>query len=426
VGDFQRFLTADGLEVYLLPTQKFKTKLVRIHFRALLDGDCCARALVPNLLRRGSKSYPSMVEVSRALEALYGASWSSSTFKIAQEQVLSMRMDVVDERFLPGQPPLTQEALGVMREFLFEPRLEGESFPSESFEQERRNLRHELLAQYNDKMTYAFQRFAAEMFPGDPYGKPVLGTPEDTDRLTPEGVYQTWHDLLQQPARLYLVGDYDWQPTLDWVSSRLPMKSFPRESTEAPRQPAAEPRVICEDDEISQSKLILGFHVDLTDLDEVSFDALRLFSSILGGGFHSRLFQTVREKHSLAYYASASIDRLKGVLYASCGIDANRREQVCDLIMGELASLQKEPPREDELQQARLLAIAGTRSAADSAGAMVDSLEAGLAGPFSRRLRQIAESLQTVTADDIWRAAQRISPAQVIYCLQGEARHDTY
>ena len=43
-----------------------------------------------------------MLAVSRALEGLYGTSWSSSVYKLGDEQVLSIRLDTVEERFLPS------------------------------------------------------------------------------------------------------------------------------------------------------------------------------------------------------------------------------------------------------------------------------------------------------------------------------------
>jgi len=46
-----------------------------------------------------------------------------------------------------------------------------------------------------------------------------------------------------------------------------------------------------------------------------------VYNSILGGGLHSKLFQNVREKAGLAYYAFSRLEKFKGLMVVSCGIE---------------------------------------------------------------------------------------------------------
>jgi predicted Zn-dependent peptidase len=436
-GDFTATRTSSGLEVFVLPTRKFKTKLVRLHLRSKLSERNAARALVPNLLRRGTRRLPSMLAVSRALEGLYGTSWSSSVYKLGDEQVLSVRLDTVEERFLPGRPKVFEPALDVTHDLLFDPFFEGGRFPSSVFEQERRNHRREIEALYNDKLSWAFQRLLDTMFPGEPYGRPVLGTVAETDALTGDDVVAAWRDHLKTtPARVFAVGDFDPAAVVRFVEAKLPLVATPPDrarngaaTSREGRRPrlagdAAPPRVVVEKDPVSQSKLVSGRLVDLANLGEREFDALRVFAGVLGGGFHSRLFQTVREKHSLAYFASASLDRIRGVLFTSCGIDAADRLKVTELVEQEIASLRSAPPRSDELEQTKRLIVSSSRGLFDSAGGMVDTLVSGLAAGRVRSLDQVCASIEAVTAQDVLAAAQRVQPLDVVYCLEGAAHHD--
>lgn len=421
-GDFEHLRTRGGLDVFVLPTRKWKTKLLRLHVRAPLSERNAARALVPNLLRRGTRKRPSMVAVSRALESLYGAIWTSSASKLGEEQLLSFRLETVEERFLPGRPRLLAPALELARELLFEPHLAGGAFPGDVFEQERRNHRREIEAQYNDKLSFAFQRLLDEMFPGEPYGRPVLGTVEETDRLDAPAALAAHDEIARRlPMRAFAVGDFDPREVVAIFEQLVP------EATSAPFRwaPRTLPRgrserLVIEHDAVSQSKLVSGRAVDLAGLSERDFDALRVLAGVLGGGFHSRLFQTVREKHSLAYFASATIDRLHGVLYTSCGIDAAVRDKVQALVEGEIESLRAAPPRADELEQTKNLIVSGTRSMLDSPGGMVETLEAGLTTGRVRTLEQVCAAVAAVTAEDVRAAAQRIRPVEVVYCLEGE------
>jgi predicted Zn-dependent peptidase len=426
-GDFEHHATRSGLDVFVLPTRKWKTKLLRLHLRAPLSDQNAARALLPNLLRRGTTRRPSMALVSRALEALYGASFTNSAYKLGDEQVISFRLETVEERFLPGAPQVFAPAAELARELLHEPHLPGGAFPEEVFDQERLNHQREIEALFNDKLAYAWQRLLDLTFGDEPYGRPVLGTAAEAAALRQESALSAHRQFLEElPARAFAVGDFAPGEAVSVCERLLPAaRSGSRHEPSRPARPApSTPRRVIERDRVSQSKLVTARRVDLDGLTERDFDALRVHAGILGGGFHSRLFQTVREEHSLAYSVSSSVDRLRGVLYTSAGIDAAARERVIDLVEQQIASLRAAPPRDAELEQTRNLIVSGTRSMLDSAGGMVDSLEAGLAAGRVRALEEGARAVARVSAADVQAAAQRIGPPEVIYCLEGEARRD--
>ncbi len=423
-GDFEHRRTRSGLDVFVLPTRKWKTKLLRLHVRAPQSERNAARALVPNLLRRGTRRLPNMVAVSRALEGLYGTTWSSSAYKLGDEQILTFRLETVEERFLPGKPPIFGPALKLARELLFEPFLVDGGFPAAIFEQERLNHRRDIEAQFNDKLSYSFQRLLDEMFRDDPYGRPVLGTVAQTDALTAATALDAHREITTRlPMRAFAVGDFEPAEVVRILEELVPTaaSSAPFPSGARPHRAPAAPRVLVESESVSQSKLVTGRRVDLANLTEREFDALRVYAGILGGGFHSRLFQTIREKHSLAYFASASLDRLRGVLYTSCGIDAAAREKVTALVEAEIESLRQAPVRADELDQTRNLIVSGSRSMLDSPGGMVETLEANLATGRLRTLEQVCEAVAAVTAADVQAVAQRVLPPDLIFCLEGEA-----
>ena len=60
----------------------------------------------------------------------------------------------------------------------------------------------------------------------------------------------------------------------------------------------------------------------------------------------------------------------------------------------------------------------------DSAGGMVETLEAGLAAGRVRTLAAICSAVSAVTARDVMAAARRVGPLEVVYCLEGEAQHE--
>ena len=58
-----------------------------------------------------------------------------------------------------------------------------------------------------------------------------------------------------------------------------------------------------------------------------AYPAALLYNGILGGYPHSKLFINVREKESLAYYASSRFDGIKGSLMIQTGIEISNKEK---------------------------------------------------------------------------------------------------
>lgn len=90
---------------------------------------------------------------------------------------------------------------------------------------------------------------------------------------------------------------------------------------------------------MTQGKLTLGFRTNVDPRSE-DFYALAVCNGIFGAGAHSKLFQNVREKNSLAYYAASRLERMKGLLIAYSGIEIENRERAQDLILKQLAAIQ--------------------------------------------------------------------------------------
>ncbi len=63
----------------------------------------------------------------------------------------------------------------------------------------------------------------------------------------------------------------------------------------------------------------------------------------------------VREKESLAYYASSSIDTFRGYLSVQTGIDGKNRDKVFKLIEQQLQSLQRGEVTAEELAQTKAM-----------------------------------------------------------------------
>src|SRR5690606_37284817 len=90
--------------------------------------------------------------------------------------------------------------------------------------------------------------------------------------------------------------------------------------------------------DVSQGKLNIGLALPVLASDD-DYPAALVYNGILGGFPHSKLFVNVREKASLAYYASSRYDGWKGYAMIQSGIDVRNRDKALSIIEEQLAEL---------------------------------------------------------------------------------------
>ena len=135
---FEVSTTAGGPEIHLLRTDKYKTLTLAWVLECPLDGSRGARALVTDLLTRGTASYPDLSQLAARCEELYAAEISSSASASGDRQLLRFGLEVVSDRFT--SEPILDVAVGLLEESLHRPPLEDGRFRADHFAQERTNL----------------------------------------------------------------------------------------------------------------------------------------------------------------------------------------------------------------------------------------------------------------------------------------------
>ena len=166
-----------------------------------------------------------------------------------------------------------------------------------------------------------FDLFDAVAFPGQPMGRSILGTPE---RIAAYGRSDVVGYMRQHyaPGRMVLsaAGKVDHGALVALAERHFTFSAGSGAASEPePGRYTGGER--CEEDELEQVHLVLGFPgVSIHDPD---YHALRLLSAILGGGMSSRLFQEIREKRGMAYHISSSVSTFSDVgmfsIYSATG-----------------------------------------------------------------------------------------------------------
>lgn len=417
---------ADGVRLCAQNTDKFKTCRINISMAMPLDSKTSARAMLPFILQRRCAKYPDFITLSRVLDELYGASVSAGVLKRGEAQILSFNLTAIDDRFALDGDTVALECIQLLTDMIFDPLTDGESFPADIIEQEKRLLIEAIENEMNDKRRYALIRCQEIMFKNEAYSINHLGRVDEVKALTPDEIYSAWKELLSESViQITMVGSMDVEPVAEILRQRFStiLRSPTAISTDFISE-VAEPEYVCEEMPIKQGKLVMGFRTGMTGEDDNAV-ATRIAVDIFGGGTYSKLFSVVREKMSLCYYCSAAFFSSKGIVMVQSGIEDVNEERAKAEIVNQLSLVADGDFSEDDFSSS-------IKSLTDSIIGNNDTPESICAWYSSQLLRdtlktpeEYAEEIESVKSEQVIKAAKTIR-LDTVYMLKsnGEVIND--
>lgn len=420
----KKYRIAGGVQLIVYPTDKFKTTLTNILLHRPLDEGTSAAALVPYVLRRGTRRRPDLAAISRHLEMLFGAGLDVDVLRFGERQILSFRLDSVQDRYLlMGGRGLFRQGLSLLRDILADPVLVDGRFGEEVVAQERLNLRRFVDRMVDDKGRFAFERCVGHMCEGEPYARFEYGEAAAIDGLTAEAVTKSWHEVIERSAlEVYVVGNLPPQEVREQVTEAFGGIRSGRGRNGIPSIVRTRPervRRVRETADVVQARLVVGFRTEI-GYDHPLAVALTVMNAIFGGSPSSRLFHNVREAHSLAYYCSSTVDQAKGVAFVQAGIDGANAERVESLVLESLDEIRAARIELSELRTAKEQLKAGIRAMTDSPARIAGWLQESRAAGGRMSVPRLMERIARVRRSDIARAAQSLT-LDTVYLLAGDA-----
>ena len=401
-GGFLHRRAAPGVDLLLLPDRRFRTVSVRVHLlQPLAERAASGLALAGAVLGQGSARHPSRLALQRELDALYGADLDLETSRVGEVHLMEADLTLPSER-AAGEEGLLARAMALLSQTLAEPRTEDGGFPAALLRQERRNLKDVLAAARNHRPSWASLSCLRAVCAREPYRIGRLGSSAALDRLSPGGLMAFWRRAAARlPVLAYAVGDFDPSRMADLLAGALlPLRKGrpdPMPDTGFRRADPKRPLRRVERASVEQARLCLGLRTN-TAWGEEGFAALVMANMLLGGGSHAKLFREVREKRSLAYDVSSSLERTKGLMLVSAGVSPAEAARAEALILDQVRDVQAGRFSASEWQDSLRTLVNRIRTLADSPSRLVSlHLEGWLHG-------------RPKSPDEVLREARRVSP----------------
>ncbi len=231
-------------------------------------------------------------------------------------------------RVLKNDVPL---ALDILSDILVNP-----VFDQTELERERQVVLQELGQSRDTPDDLVFDHLQSVIFPDQPMGWPILGEEDTVSRFSRENLYDFMKRNYRSAGMVVVAsGAVTHAEVLKLVEDRLSnFRAGEIPAAEAARYEGGDCR---SGDDLEQAHLTFAFPgVASTDPD---FYTAQVYTTALGGGMSSRLFQEIREKRGLCYsiYSFSQSFKDGGVIGIYTGTGEKEAAEIAPVVAGEMA-----------------------------------------------------------------------------------------
>lgn len=230
-------------------------------------------------------------------------------------------------------------------------------FPQGEIIRVRERMKGFLKQQEEEPSFLADRAFRREVFGNHPYGRITAGSPSTLDLITREDLVKFHADnFLPNNAILSLSGDLtsaELTAILDKYLGKWEMKALSPRSATAPEAGRMK-KTITIDKDLTQANILMG-HIGISR-ENPDYYAVSVMNYILGGGgFSSRLMQSIRDTMGLAYDVHSFFAAYKesGTFRAGVQTKSESASVAIDEIRKQVELIRREPVSDEELSEAK-------------------------------------------------------------------------
>lgn len=418
-----------GVWLTALRSDKFKTGCLSINLLTQLNRETAAlNAVLPFVLRRGTRYHPDMETIAAELDSLYGTGIEPIVRKIGEIQCIGFYASFPDEKYLPQGSDVFEKAANFACELLLAPSTRGGLLIPAYVESEKEKLLDLIRSRVNDKRSYAKLRLIEQMCCYEDYAVSRFGTEDVAEGIYYQKLTKYYHSLIStSPVEIFYCGSMDGTKVGGILSDALSGMTRGEINYDIGtdiRMNAVEDTVRSFTDEmaVTQGKLVLGFRLGEC-MEEPDIAAIYVFNAVYGSGVTSKLFMNVREKLSLCYYASSAVDTHKGVMLVSSGVDFDKADAAKAEMLAQLDAVKKGEITDAELDAAKRSVASDLRACLDSQGELEGFYLANTLDGLEFSPDELAELVNEVERDDVIAIASSVV-LDAEYFLQGGGEDD--
>lgn len=413
----------ENIKLNYINMTKLKTTSVGIYIhRPLTKKNASYDTLLAAVLKSASRLYPSREDIAASLDNLYGATMGSTVLKMGEDHIIYFDAETISDKYTPNGEKLLSELLRLLMSVVFEPKVCDGAFDEKIVEQERQGVLDRIDAFINDKRQYASSRCQEETARGTDFAIMRYGDKATISQITPKSLYEYYKSIITSSViDIYVCGDADINTAVSAVTDYVSELNFEKAEvtkTQIIDRDVTEVNSVTEAMDVTQGKLAMGYITGIKP-DDADYYALVVFNSVFGAGAHSKLFNNVREKLSLAYYASSQLEKFKGMLIVNAGIEFQNFEKARDEVMMQLEEIKQGNISYHEFTSSINAIVNTCNSYYDDQRALATYYLSDSITATNRTLDEYISEIKKVTVEDVANVAKKLK-LDTVYFLTGK------
>ena len=414
-----------GIKAHFIKTDLYKTDLSCLIITTPLKRETVTlNALIPFMLRRGTKKLPNQGLINKELENMYGATFNCGIDKMGDNVILKFYIESISSEYALNSENILEMNLNNLLDIVFDPIQNDELLNEQFLTLEKENLKRVINRKIDDKDSYALDRCISAMYGDEKFGLYKYGYEEDVDKITIKDISGYYNWLIQNSKiDIFISGNIKTDEVEEFLKKNNNIKKLrPRienyilnnEFTES-KQIVENINEISEKMDVSQGKLVMGLDI-LSDMENLQVVAL-VYIAILGDGANSMMFQNVREKASLAYSARSTFVKQKLNIFIRCGIQIENYEKAIKIIKEQLENIKKGEFSDEDIQNAKTYLISSLKNVAEEQDTEVIYYIGQEISKTNMSLEEYIKKIETVTKEQVVELANSIQ-LNTIYFLK--------
>ena len=404
-------------DIYLIKTDKFKTiNISTLLFNKYNKNNVTKEKFISDFLINTNNNAKTEVLMSKKYMELYEP-------RISVNDVFrDIHMKIFDITFLNEkytEKDMNKKTINFYYDIIFNPNTCEDGLDEKSFKINKEAYKSIYMRNKEDSSSTAYFNALKNISEDNPVKIDIRGSMEDLEKIDRKECLNYYlNELKNSKFMVFVTGDYT-NELIDIIKNNLDnkvnnvnidyLKEFNVEKVINERE-------IIDESNFKQSIVYIIYKI----IGMSSYErevVLPILNNVLGGS-SSKLFNNVREKHSLAYYAYSDYLSSYNILYMYAGISNNNYKETVKLMKNQLNEIMNGNITNEELSGAKETIISSILKSEDRITGISNSLKSNIIYGISLN-EELKEKIKSVTKEDLINLSRKLE-LDLTYLLKGE------
>ncbi len=320
-------------KLHIINTKKFVKTSIQVKYRYnLTEQKYNELLLLSEMLEYSTKTYSTNQLLNKEMKKNYNAYTLSLVNIVGNNIIRSVAIESLSDNVVNDK--VFSKSLELLNEVLYNPNVTNGEFDSKAFDIMYKEIVNRIKVAQENNNLYAEFLMKRKMNKNAPYAIPYWGNISMLKKIDTKKLYDVYIDAITNcNVDIFVMGDVNNEEVKTQIEKVFADKKINTSNYTCyyELKPSNKSQEIIKSKKTNQANLEIGLDaLNLTPFERKY--VLGIYSDLLGGSATSKLFKNVREKYSLAYYASSRPYPFNNLLIISTGIDKKNYNKALDLI----------------------------------------------------------------------------------------------